>query len=84
MHLHNYIIISQNKQDNYKLCTILDYHPPKFVAHIAIRHYRTSQLTPQAQKKIPQADQKLGQYRSGHDWYSKLIKLEHEHRLLKL
>ena len=26
MHLHDYIIISQNKQDNPKLCTILDYH----------------------------------------------------------
>ena len=35
MHLHNYIIISQNKQDNSRLCTILDYHPPKVVADIA-------------------------------------------------
>ena len=26
MHLHNYIIISQNKQDKSRLCTILDYH----------------------------------------------------------
>ena len=26
MHLHDYIIISQNKQDNYRICTILDYH----------------------------------------------------------
>ena len=26
MHLHNYIIISQNKQDNSRLCAILDYH----------------------------------------------------------
>ena len=26
MHLHDYITISQNKQDNSKLCTILDYH----------------------------------------------------------
>ena len=26
MHLHYYIIISQNKQDNFKICTILDYH----------------------------------------------------------
>ena len=26
MHLHEYIIISQNKQDNSRLCTILDYH----------------------------------------------------------
>ena len=29
MHLHDYIIINQNKQDNSSLCTILDYHPPK-------------------------------------------------------
>ena len=26
MHLHDYIIISQNKQDNSILCTILNYH----------------------------------------------------------
>ena len=26
MDLHDYIIISQNKQDNSRLCTILDYH----------------------------------------------------------
>ena len=26
MHLHDYIIISQNKQDNSRLCAILDYH----------------------------------------------------------
>ena len=26
MHLHYYIIISQNKQDNSRICTILDYH----------------------------------------------------------
>ena len=26
MHLHDYIIISQNKQDNCSLCAILDYH----------------------------------------------------------
>ena len=26
MHIHDYFIISQNKQDNSKLCTILDYH----------------------------------------------------------
>ena len=26
MYLHDYIIISQNKQDNSRLCTILDYH----------------------------------------------------------
>ena len=25
MHLHDYIIISQNKQNNFRLCTILDY-----------------------------------------------------------
>ena len=51
-----------------------------FVADISTRHYRTSQLTPQAQKKLtPQADQELEQYRSGHDWYSKLIRLEYEH-----
>ena len=48
----------------------------KFVVGIATRHYHTSQLTPQAY-------QKSGQYRSGHNWYSKLIRFEHEHRLLK-
>ena len=26
MHLHGYIIISQNKQDKSRLCAILDYH----------------------------------------------------------
>ena len=26
MYLHDYIIISQNKQDNSRLCAILDYH----------------------------------------------------------
>ena len=26
MHLHDYIIINQNKQDNCRLCTILDYN----------------------------------------------------------
>ena len=26
MHLHDYIIISQNKQDNSRLCAILDYN----------------------------------------------------------
>ena len=26
MYLHDYIIISQNKQDNFRLCAILDYH----------------------------------------------------------
>ena len=26
MHPHDYIIITQNKQDNSRLCTILDYH----------------------------------------------------------
>jgi len=26
MHHHDYIIISQNKQDNSRFCTILDYH----------------------------------------------------------
>ena len=26
MHLHDYISISQNKQNNSRLCTILDYH----------------------------------------------------------
>ena len=26
MGLHDYIIISQNKQDNFRLCAILDYH----------------------------------------------------------
>ena len=56
----------------------------RFVADIVTRHYRTSQLTPQAQKKLtPQADQEPGQYRIGYDWYSKLIRLEHEHRFQK-
>ena len=35
MYPHDYIIISQNKQNNFRLCTILDYHPPKVVADIA-------------------------------------------------
>ena len=26
MHLHDYIIISQNKQDNSRFCTTLNYH----------------------------------------------------------
>jgi len=26
MHIHDYFIISQNKQDNFSLCIILDYH----------------------------------------------------------
>ena len=39
--------------------------------------------TTSSKKLTPQADKESGQYRSGHDWYSKLIKLEHEHRLLK-
>ena len=55
----------------------------KFVADIATKHYCTSQLTPQAKKLTPQEDQEPGQYRLGHDWYSKLIKLEHEYKLLK-
>ena len=56
----------------------------RFVANIATRHYRTLQLTPQAQKKLtPQADQEPGQYPSGRDWYSKFIRLEHEYMLLK-
>ena len=56
----------------------------RFVANIATIHCRTSQLTPQAQKKLtPQVDQEPGQYRSGHNWYSKLIMLEDERRLLK-
>ena len=29
MYPHDYIIISQNKQGNSRLCTILGYHPPK-------------------------------------------------------
>jgi len=28
MHIHDYIIISQNKEDNSRLCAILDYHLP--------------------------------------------------------
>ena len=56
----------------------------RFVADIATRHYRTSQLTPQAQKKLtPQADQEPRQYRSSRDWHSKFIRLEHEYMLLK-
>ena len=63
---------------------ILDFALQRFVDNIATRHYRTPQLTPQAKKKLtPQADLELVQYRSGHNWYSKLIRLEHEYRLLK-
>ena len=39
--------------------------------------------TTSSKKLTSQADQEPEQYRSGHDWYSKLIRLEHEHRLLK-
>ena len=51
MQFYDYIIISQNKQDNFRLCTILHYTLQIFVAGIATKHYhRTSQLTPQAKK----------------------------------
>jgi len=40
----------------------------RFVADIDTKHYHTSQLTPQAQKKTQQVDQESGQYRLGHDW----------------
>ena len=50
MHPRDYIIISQNKQDNSRLRTILDYHPPKVCCQHCYKNYRTSQLTPQAQK----------------------------------
>ena len=47
---------------------IIDFALQKFAVDIATRHYRTSQFTPQAQKKLtPQADQEPEQYRSGHD-----------------
>ena len=36
MHLHNYIIICRNKQDNSRLCTVLDNHPPK----VCCRHLK--------------------------------------------
>ena len=63
---------------------LLDYHPPKVccghcdktVPHLTINTTSSNKIT-------PQADQEPGQYRSDHDWYSKLIRLEHEHRLLK-
>ena len=81
MHFHDYI--SQNK-DSSRLCTILDYHPPKICCRHCYKILCTSQLTPQAQKKLtPQTDQEPRQYRSGHNWYSKLIMLEDKHRLLK-
>ena len=84
MQLYDYIIFSQNKQDNSRLCTILDYHPPK----VCCRHcYKTlSHLTintTSSKKLTPQVDQEPWQYRLGHDWYSKFIRLEHEHRMLK-
>ena len=68
MHLHDYITISQNKQDNSRLCTILDYHPPnvccghcdKTVPHLTINTTSSNKIT-------PQADQEPGQYRSDHD-----------------
>ena len=62
MHLHNYIIISKNKPDNFRFCTILDYHPPK----VCCRHcYKTlphlTINTTSLKKKItPQADQEPG------------------------
>ena len=51
-------------------------HCCKTLPHLTINTTSSKKLT-------PQADQESGQYRSGHDWYSKLISLEHEHRLLK-
>ena len=177
MHLHDYIIISQNKQDNSRICTILDYHlvcsdhdervtkvgPAiriieleakskckcraasffilRRVWRLSITYYllvmferacpqiqckhktthctsnltffaillhpypcwgRVLDITPKvccrhcckalphftinttsSKKLTPQADQEPEHYWSGHDWYSKLISLEHEHRLLK-
>ena len=84
MHPRDYIIISQNKQDNSRLFTVLDYHPLK----VCYRHcYKTlphlTINTRSSKKLTPQADQERGQYRSGYDWCSKLIRLEHEHSLLK-
>ena len=59
MHPRDYIIISQNKQDNSRLRTILDYHPPKVCCQHCYKNYRTSQLTPQSSRKFTsQADQK--------------------------
>ena len=85
MHLHNYIIISQNKQDNSRLCTILDYHPPKVCCRQCYKILPHLTINTTSSKKLtPQADQEPGQYRSGYNWYSKLIRLEHEHRLLKV
>ena len=64
MHLHDYIIISQN-------------NTTKTLPHLTVN------TTSSKKKLTPQADQELGQYRSGYDWYSKLIRFEHEHWLLK-
>ena len=71
MHPRDYIIISQNKQDNSRLCPPKIYyrHCYKTLPHLTINTTSSKQLT-------PQADQKPEQYRSGHDWYSKFIKLE--------
>ena len=73
MHLHDYIIISQNKQDNSRLCTILDYRPPK----ICRRHYYKTLPhlivdNTSSKKLTSEVDQG-----PSHDWYSKFIKLEH-------
>ena len=40
--------------------------------------------TTSSKKLTPQADKKPEQYRSSHDWYSKLIRLEHKHKLRNL
>ena len=52
-------------------------HCYKTLPHLTIN-------TTSSKKITPQVDQELGQYRSGYDWYSKLIRFEHEHWLLKL
>ena len=62
MHPRDYIIISQNKQDNSRLRTILDYHPPKvccqhcykILPHLTINTTSSKKLTPQADQEPEQ------------------------------
>ena len=59
MHLHDYIIISQNKQDNSRLFTVLDYHPLKVcyrhcyktLPHLTINTTSSKKLTPQVDQE---------------------------------
>jgi hypothetical protein len=71
-HCTSNLTLFRNPPASLSLLTLLQ----RFIVDIATKHHHTSQLTLQAQKKLtPQADQEPEQYRSGHDWYSKLIKL---------